>query len=143
MQLYDEDFVLWSEQQADLMKNKQFHQLDLENLIEEIEDMGKSIKRSVESHLIVLMMLVIKWKIQPTHRSKSWMNTIKNERKSIRRIQDQMPSLNQNYINTIWEQSFKYATEDAEDETHLKSTIMNLTWQEVFEDNYLLEREQC
>ena len=138
MQLYDQDFVLWSEQQAHLMKNKQFHQLDLENLIEEIEDMGKSIKRSIESQLIRLMMHIIKWKIQPSYRSQSWINSIEESRRQIVFIQDEVPSLNANYIQSVWEKSFEIATRQAEKETHLKSTLQQLTWQDVFEEEYIL-----
>ena len=138
MQLYDQDFVLWSEQQAHLMKNKQFHQLDLENLIEEIEDMGKSIQRSFKSQLVRLMMHIIKWQIQPFHRSKSWVNTINDSRNQIELIQDDVPSLNANHIQSVWEKSFEIATRQAEKETRLKSTVQQLTWQEVFEEDYIL-----
>ena len=137
MQLYDQDFVLWSEQQAHLMKNKQFHQLDLENLIEEIEDMGKSIQRSLKSYLKNLMMHIIKWKIQPSYRSKSWINSIEESRRQIVFIQDEVPSLNANYIQSAWEKSFEIATRQAEKETRLKSTVQQLTWQEVFEEDYI------
>ena len=40
--LYDKDFYSWSMQQAELVRQKRFSELDIDNLIEEIEDMGKS-----------------------------------------------------------------------------------------------------
>ena len=138
--LYDQDFVLWAEHQANLIQAKQFEKLDLENLVEEIEDMGKSIKRALESQLERLMMHVIKWKIQPAHRSNSWRGSIYEARKQIRRSRKKTPSLNENFIKSIWQECFENATEDAEDETGLKSTIENLTWQEVFEDEYFLNQ---
>ena len=140
--LYDQDFVLWAEHQANLIQAKQFEKLDLENLVEEIEDMGKSIKRGLNSQLERLMMHVIKWKIQPFLRSHSWVYSIVNARGEIEKKQKEAPSLNKNYINSIWNSCFHYATQGAEAETGLKSTIENLTWQEVFEDEYFLESQK-
>ena len=47
-QLYDRDFYLWIEQMATALKNRDIKAMDWHNLLEEIEDMGKSEKRSVE-----------------------------------------------------------------------------------------------
>ncbi|MFM6139200.1 MAG: DUF29 family protein, partial [Sphaerospermopsis kisseleviana] len=38
--LYNEDFYLWIETTAKQLKNGNFAEIDLENLIEEIESMG-------------------------------------------------------------------------------------------------------
>ncbi|BCU10793.1 hypothetical protein MAN88_13570 [Microcystis aeruginosa] len=63
--LYDQDFVLWASKTAELLKLKKFDDVDWENLIEEVECMGKSDRRAVESlltqlieHLLVLRYLV-------------------------------------------------------------------------------------
>jgi hypothetical protein len=39
--LYEQDFYLWIQTTAELLKQKNFTQLDLDNLIEEIQTMGK------------------------------------------------------------------------------------------------------
>ncbi len=140
--LYEQDFVLWAEHQANLIRSGKFEQLDTENLIEEVEDMGNRHKDTLESHLIRLMMHIIRWKIQPQERSSSWQGTIHEARKQIRRSRKKMPSLNETFINSIWKECFKDATEDAERETDLKSTIQSLSWQEVFEKEYLLESQK-
>ena len=49
--LYDQDFVLWASKTAELLKLKKFDEVDWENLIEEVECMGKSDRRAVESLL--------------------------------------------------------------------------------------------
>lgn len=53
--LYDIDFVLWSERQADALRRLRLgerpNDLDWENLIEEVEDLGKSQVNAVESLL--------------------------------------------------------------------------------------------
>ena len=38
--LYKEDLYLWSQAQAALLRAGRFDELDLENLIEEVEDVG-------------------------------------------------------------------------------------------------------
>ncbi|ACK72041.1 protein of unknown function DUF29 [Gloeothece citriformis PCC 7424] len=59
--LYDDDFLLWSQQQAELLRSRQFDQLDLENLIEEVTDLGQSETRACSSYaeLIILHLLYL------------------------------------------------------------------------------------
>ncbi|CAD5982163.1 hypothetical protein PCC9214_04928 [Planktothrix tepida] len=49
-------------------------------------------------------------------------------------IQEEVPSLNLNFINSIWEQCFKRAIKDAEGEMGKKCSLISLSWQEVFEE---------
>jgi hypothetical protein len=49
--LYDSDFDLWIEQTIQQLKDRQFEQLDVEHLIEELQDLGKSEKRALESNI--------------------------------------------------------------------------------------------
>ena len=51
--LYDRDFVLWTEEMARLLRERRFDQLDIENLAEEVESMGKRDGREVENRLEV------------------------------------------------------------------------------------------
>lgn len=53
--LYDEDVIAWAEQQAHLLRTGQWSQLDIGNLAEEIDDVGKSEKRELQSRLCVLI----------------------------------------------------------------------------------------
>ncbi len=53
--LYDQDYLLWTEDTVNQLRNKKFHRLDLMNLIEEIEDLGKSQKRELKSRLEELL----------------------------------------------------------------------------------------
>lgn len=69
--LYESDFNLWLEKMATCLKERQLDQLDYENLIEEIESMGRSEKDALESNLKVLLMHLLKWQYQPDKRSNS------------------------------------------------------------------------
>lgn len=76
MTRYDQDFYAWTQEQATLLKEKRFTELDLENLVEEVESMGRSEKRELESRLSVLMAHLLQWYYQPENRSRSWHATI-------------------------------------------------------------------
>ncbi|MGH2415585.1 MAG: DUF29 domain-containing protein, partial [Microcystaceae cyanobacterium] len=60
-QLYNQDFCLWLETTAKLLRERQLNQLDFENLIEEIESMGNEQKHRLESNLIVVLMHLLKY----------------------------------------------------------------------------------
>jgi hypothetical protein len=67
-ELYDRDFVLWTEEMARLLRERRFGELDIENLAEKVESMGKRDRREVVSRLEVLLMHLIKRRIQPDRR---------------------------------------------------------------------------
>lgn len=64
-QLYETDFVEWVDQAAELLKQGRFDELDLENLIDEVETLGRSEKRALESNLRVVILHLLKWEHQP------------------------------------------------------------------------------
>ena len=78
--LYDQDFVLWIESTVRLLKNQRLTELDLENLIDEVEDMGRNQKHALESNLSILLMHLLKWQYQSLKRSNSWKFTIREHR---------------------------------------------------------------
>ena len=110
--------------------------LGLEELIDAL---SRSDRRALESHLTRLMTHVIKWKIQPERRSRSWRNTIVNARTAITRLQRQVPSLTRSVMEEEWDELIEIARRDAEGETNRDIPSLSLTWQEVFEDEYRLE----
>ncbi|TAE38023.1 MAG: DUF29 family protein [Runella slithyformis] len=110
------------------------------------ETMSIAQKRSIESQLTRLMLHILKWKYQPAKRSTSWARSIVNARLEIEKWQTEKPSYNNEFIlNSLWERSQKYAVIEAKVEMNLsrKDTFepTPLTWQEVFEDEYLLEND--
>src|SRR5689334_876047 len=90
---YDHDFSQWLERQAELLRAKDFERLDLSNLVEEIEDIGKSIKHELASRLEVLIVHLLKCEFQPDHKSSSWTGSIGEQRSQIMRKLKQSPSL--------------------------------------------------
>jgi Domain of unknown function DUF29. len=103
-----------------------------------IEAMGRSDKRALKSQLIRLMAHIIKWKCQPENRSSSWSITILSARNEIESIQEDTPSLNRNFIDSIWDKCFQQAVKEAETEMNKKCQLTALSWQEIFEQEYTL-----
>jgi hypothetical protein len=66
--LYDEDILTWSEQQAELLRRRSANALDWDNLAEEIEDVGRSQLRAVESHLVQALLHDLKAAAWPLSR---------------------------------------------------------------------------
>ncbi|MGA7952859.1 MAG: DUF29 domain-containing protein, partial [Gloeobacterales cyanobacterium] len=67
--LYDQDFYAWTQQQVELLKTGQWKQVDIENLIEEIESLGKQQRQELRNRLEVLLGHLLKWRYQPEDRS--------------------------------------------------------------------------
>jgi hypothetical protein len=92
---YDQDVLAWSIEQAKLLREGRFSELDIEHLADEIEDVGKSERRELESRLAVLMAHLLTWQHQPERRetSRSWLLTIREQRRSVERRIEKTPSL--------------------------------------------------
>ena len=109
------------------------------SLLESLEEsMGRSEKRGVSSQLTRLMLNVIKWKCQPEKRSASWVISIRSARREIAESQREMPSLNREFLNSIWDKCFAAAKQDARDEMGKKAEITALSWEDIFEQNYTI-----
>src|SRR5437764_15085431 len=80
---YDDDFYAWAEEQARLLRAGEFSQLDIENIAEALESMGRSDKREIESRLEALLMHLLKWQLQLNLRSPSWSGTLRQQRRRI------------------------------------------------------------
>jgi hypothetical protein len=100
--LYDTDIVAWASEQAQLLRSRQWSALDIENLAEEIEDVGRSEKRALGSRMGVLIGHLLKWKFQPEKRSKSWSATIDVQRARVTDRLQQTPSLKYSLSDEMW-----------------------------------------
>jgi len=109
-------------------------------LQELIDALSRSDKRALRSHLTRLMAHVIKWQCQPEKRSRSWRATINNSRREIAEIQEETPSLTRELIESIWDSCLQAAQEDAEADMDRECPAPTLSWEEVFERRYELNR---
>jgi hypothetical protein len=93
MTTYQSDFYSWTQQQAAFLKARQFKELDFENLIEEIESMGASERKELDSRLIELLLHLLKWQYQPERKGSSWEVSIAKQRDGIDKVLHDNPSL--------------------------------------------------
>jgi Domain of unknown function DUF29 len=91
--LYERDYYLWLEQQASRLREGLLDELDVANLLEEIEDMGRTEKRAIEGNLIVLLTHLLKYRLQPDQTSSSWRGSIVEHRRRLRKLIRESPSL--------------------------------------------------
>ena len=99
---YEKDIVAWANEQAGFIRAGRFDLLDLENIAEEIEDVGKSEKRELASRMAVLLSHLLKWQFQSGRRGASWQRTIKEQRKEIIYDLKETPSLKPLLNDTEW-----------------------------------------
>lgn len=67
--LYERDYYQWLTKTAELLRNKDFSEVDLSNLVEELESMGRSEKHAIQNNLIVVLQHLLKYKYQPQRRT--------------------------------------------------------------------------
>ncbi|HEX7985322.1 MAG TPA: DUF29 domain-containing protein [Duganella sp.] len=116
--LYEEDVIAWAERQAALLRSGQWSQLDIGNIAEEIEDVGKSEKRELCHRLAVLVGYLIKCRYQPDRVGSSWRRTIREQRARIRRLLRRTPSLRQlmtdpGFAEDVWSDAVVLAINEA------------------------------
>ena len=120
---YETDFYLWTQQQADLLRQGQFNrvELDLANIAEEIESMGKRDRRAIGGYLQNVLMHLLKWQYQPQRRSTSWRLSIRNGREQLLDLLEESPSLKPQ-LDYFLQKEYPRARNNAADETGLPLT---------------------
>jgi hypothetical protein len=93
---YEKDFYGWTVEQSRLLRSGELSAIDVANIAEEIESMGRSDRRELKSRLVVLVAHLLKWGHQPGGRSRSWSATIDEQRLQIEGILGESPSLRPN-----------------------------------------------
>ncbi len=115
---YELDGYGWAMAQARLIRERRFDELDIENIAEEIESVGKSEQREGESALRLIMMHILKWQHQPERRSRSWAGTIKVQRAHFHQVLRRNPGL-KSQREEMRQNAYSLARIEAEAETDL------------------------
>jgi len=124
--LYENDFYAWANQQAALLRAGQLSAADIEHIAEEIESMGKTEKRELVSRLAVLLMHLLKWQYQPKRRGASWEGTVIVQRHALARHLKDNPSLKAKLSETIHD-AYSDAVPMAMGETNLPKVTFPAT----------------
>jgi len=143
---YEQDIVAWANEQARFIRAGRFDLLDLEHIAEEIEDVGKSERRELESRMIVLLAHLLKWQFQASHRSTSWERTIKEQRKRLLIAIKQTPSLKTSLSDEDWLSSaWSGAVAIAATETGLDVFPEHCAWtaQQILNAEFFPRSDDC
>ena len=137
--LYETDFYAWTQEQALLLRQQQWSQLDLFNLIEEIESLGKQQRQELRNRLMVLMGHLLKWEYQPQRRSRSWLVTIRVQRLDVSELLEENPSLKP-YLEEALQKAYTKGVLLAVEETELPKRIFPsecpYSLAEILEDSF-------
>ncbi|MEO0540590.1 MAG: DUF29 domain-containing protein [Cyanobacteria bacterium P01_A01_bin.105] len=116
--LYDSDYLQWIATTVQQLQQGDYAQVDWANLIEEIADMGRRERQSLESNLTVLLLHLLKWRYQPSHRTRSWLGSIVEHRRRIHKAFRDSPSLKL-YFEKVLGEAYTDAVAQAVVETGL------------------------
>lgn len=119
---YLTDFNSWIDQTAQLLRERRWHEIDVEHLIEEVEDLGKSERLLIASQLTRLLLHLLKWQYQPQRRSDSWLDSITDARTQIELTIEDSPSL-KNYLTEQLEESYQRARRQAAKQTNIQISV--------------------
>lgn len=110
--LYEHDYYGWILEQIRALRERHIEEIDFENVAEEIEDLGKSEKRAVQSHLETLIGHLLKLTYALTtsrqRNARLWENTVELARFRIRKLLDESPSL-QNVLKQVADTAYHAA----------------------------------
>jgi hypothetical protein len=99
--LYDTDFYQWTREQARLLSEGKWHELDVADLAEEIESLGKSERNALSSFLDVIVLHLLKLMYQPERTSRRWRSSIIEHRRRAHRRLRLSPSLRREVADMI------------------------------------------
>lgn len=136
---YEQDFVAWCEDTAAKLKRRDIDNLDFENLIEEIESLGKSDRRELRNRLTALLAHILKrMYVNSPENFNGWELTIIEQRRQIKGLLQDSPSLKA-YLTQIFVRVYDDALEDVRFE--YQQTEFPDMWEFDVETDVLLSKK--
>jgi Domain of unknown function DUF29 len=101
--LYDRDFYAWTTTMVEALRSNNWSALDIENLVEEMESLGRRERQELGNRLAILLGHLLKWQYQAPQRSNSWRATLREQRRRIQKLLLESPSLKPSMSTAITE----------------------------------------
>ena len=144
--LYEEDTVAWAENQAEALRaaarGGSNQALDWENLAEEIEDLGKSLRIGLGSQISRIIQHQVKLAHTPAgDPGRGWRRTIRQARAEIERILEDSPSLRREVAGLVKDEtarSIELAIKDMEEYDELGRLELPLLRRERYTPDQVL-----
>lgn len=136
---YEEDVYGWATHTAELLRKKKMSEVDFDNIIEEIESLGRSEKSQLVNRLSLILSHLLKWQFQPERKTRSWDLTIKENRRRFKNILNENPSL-KSKLAEILDDAYYYAKLEAGKETSIDESSFPkdcpYTFEEIMSDAF-------
>jgi hypothetical protein len=130
---YARDVYAWSQEQARLIREGRWEEIDRDNVAEEIESVGRTEFNQLVSALRVLMLHMLKWDHQPERRSRSWVTSLKTQRNDLDDVLSDNPGLKPRIAEAI-ARAYRNARAEAAQETGLDEETFPAMCPYSFED---------
>ena len=139
---HDEDVYGWAIHTANLLRNKEMNEVDFENIIEEMEVLGRSEQHELKNRLSLVIMHLLKWQYQSEKRTRSWKLTLEEQRLQASACLEVSPSL-KSQLDEILRNAYKIGKIKALKETELDETVFPqqcpYTFEEIMSDTFYPE----
>jgi hypothetical protein len=146
--LYDVDYQVWLDQTVAQLRSQDFSNIDLENLIEEIESLGKSDKRAISSYLMRLCEHLLKikyWESEQETCLRGWKVEVRNFRLQIQSILKDSPSL-RNHLRENFLAAYQNGRELFLDSSELDGTLIpkapEFTLEQTLDEDWLPQQPE-
>jgi hypothetical protein len=115
---FEEDLYAWGQEQAGLLRARRADCLHWDHLAEEIEWMVGRDRRELKNRLRIILLHLLKWQGQPARRGASWRKSLRTQRRHIKDLLQESPSLRR-LVPELIHEAYPDAIKDAVDETGL------------------------
>lgn len=109
--LYENDFYAWTQKQATLLRDEEWENLDWQQIAEEIESLGRNERRAIHLGVLLLHLLKLEYQRRPWFLTRSWPNTIAEQRNRLDAALAESPTLRAQ-INELITEAYPYAIKD-------------------------------
>ena len=139
---YEQDYAAWVDHQAGLIKAGRWQEIDRDNLIDEVESLGRSVFNSFVGAIEVVLLHMLKWDYQPERRSRSWILSIDEHRARAEQELEDNPSYKARTQQAV-ERAYRVAPLRASGETDLpRRTFPDqcpYDWTQIMERHHALQ----
>jgi len=143
-ELYERDYYAWLQDQVRALRDHRIEDVDWENVAEEIEDLGKSERRGISSHLATVVEHLLKLKyarsIFREYNARGWRVSVRSARRQVRKLLTESPSLRPQLEEMLID-AYEDGRLEALRERRLKEDILPKTspWtvEQVMDDTFL------
>jgi Domain of unknown function DUF29 len=130
---YDADVYGWVHEQVAMLRAGRFEDLDVANIVEELESVGRAEFNELSSALAVVIQHVLKWDHQPARRSRSWQLSVREHRRRATRSLADNPSLRPRIAEAVL-RSYEDGRDRALAETKLADQSLPATCPYTFDE---------